>query len=389
MSNDDAFLLGIAPSVVRAPFMDATQLNAAVGSNVGNLAFVHAIDKQLGGALARLSRGEKIEKINAMPGTAVLPCANHLGVHVDLAREAAHFARIERPMVAIGLGAQGGYAMEALPELPEGSIRWLRVLAEHAPTSAPNISVRGEFSLRLLEKHGVADQAVALGCPSLFINPAPALGQQIMAAVERPIKRVAVAAGHYRWTHMKKLEASLARLVEQTGGAYILQSPLQMLKLYRSEWQALLPVDIDGLRSSILPQGSNEDVIEWYRRYSMAFFDVPTWMNYLRQFDFVIGARIHGVMLALQAGVPGVCVAHDSRTLELCQTMALPYVLPAQVRGGVSLDQIRSTFDFDPDAFDRRRGELAENYAAFLKGNGLVPANLLGIGEQSVHPRSP
>lgn len=357
--------------------MDATQLNAAVGNNVGNLAFVHAIDKQLGGALARLSRSERIEKINAKSGTAVLPCANHLGVHVDLAREAGHFARIERPMVAIGLGAQGGYAMEALPELPEGSIRWLHVLAEHAPTSAPNISVRGEFSLRLLERHGLADRAVALGCPSLFINPAPALGQQIMAAVERPIKRVAVAAGHYRWTHMKKMEASLAQLVEQTGGAYILQSPLQMLKLYRNEWQSLSATDIDSLRSSILPQGSSGDVIEWYRRYSMAFFDVPTWMNYLRQFDFVIGARIHGVMLALQAGVPGVCVAHDSRTLELCQTMALPYVLPAQVRGGLSLHQMRSTFNFDPDAFDQRRRELAENYGAFLRGNGLVPSDLL------------
>ncbi|MDQ3288184.1 MAG: polysaccharide pyruvyl transferase family protein [Pseudomonadota bacterium] len=377
MMSNDAFLLGIAPTVDQAPFMDATQLNAAVGSNVGNLAFVHAIDKQLGGALPRLNRGEKIEKINAMPGTAVLPCANHLGVHVNLAREAAHFARIERPMVAIGLGAQGGYAMEALPELPEGSIRWLRVLAEHAPTAAPNISVRGEFSLRLLEKHGVADRGVALGCPSLFINPAPALGQQVMAAIERPIKRVAVAAGHYRWTHMKKLEASLAQLVDQTGGAYILQSPLQMLKLYRNESQALLPADIDSLRSSILPHGSNEDVIEWYRRYSRAFFDVPTWMNYLRQFDFVIGARIHGVMLAIQAGVPGVCVAHDSRTLELCQTMALPYVLPAQVRNGLTLDQMRSTFNFDPDAFDKRRKELAGNYGAFLRGNGLMSMDLL------------
>ena len=44
----------------------------------------------------------------------------------------------------------------------------------------------------------------------------------------------------------------------------------------------------------------------------------------MRKFDFVVGPRFHGVMLAMQAGIPGGVIAHDSRTLELCQTMGIP-----------------------------------------------------------------
>lgn len=371
--NNTAFLLGTATSVPAAPFLDAAQLNAAVGNNVGNLAFAHAIDQHLGGGLPRLRRLEKLATINAMDGIAVLPCANHLGAHTDLSGEAKHFEGIQKPMVAVGLGAQANSKMVDLPDLPEGSQRWLRTLADHAPGSPPNISVRGDYTLRVMEKYGVADRAVVLGCPTLFINPSPTLGQQICAGFERPIRRVAVAAGHYRWKHMWKLESSLARLAEQTHGAYILQSPLDMLKVYRGEGETLADEVLMEMRDSISSPDCVVDVNAWYQRYAIAFFDIPAWMNYLRGFDFVIGARIHGVMLALQAGVPGVCVAHDSRTLELCQTMGVPYVETGEVADGVDLQSLKSLFRFDPDAFDLSRRHLALRYAEFLVGNGLAP----------------
>ncbi|MFE5310542.1 polysaccharide pyruvyl transferase family protein [Isoptericola sp. NPDC056605] len=367
-----ALLLGIARTVPDAPFMDAAQLNAAVGNNTGNLAFVQAIDQQLGGGLPRYRRLERAEIINARPEpVAVVPCANHLGTHLDLAGEAAHFAKIEKPMIAIGLGAQANVSMNDLPDLPEGSARWLRELAERSPNGAPNISVRGEFTRRVLEKYGVDDKAVVLGCPTLFLGPAQ-IGKTIAEAAERPIRRVAVASGHYRWRHLHRLERSLARIVEETHGAYVLQSPLEMLRAYREEWEAL-PADVtDDMSLSLFDDGNDLDRLRsWYRAYSIALFDVPAWMNYLRSFDFVIGPRIHGVMLALQAGVPGLCIAHDSRTAELCQTMGVPHVRASEVRNGIALQDIRRLFQFDPAAFDARRQQLGEDYVAFLSGNGL------------------
>lgn len=369
--RNNALLMGIAPSIPTAVHMDATGLNAAVGHNVGNLAFVHAIDQQLGGGLTRFRRLHQPKGINdASEPIAVLPCANHLSARLDMAGEAEHFTQITKPMVAIGLGAQAGISRSELPDLPDGSVKWLRDLAERAPSDAPNISVRGEFTLRVLEKYGVGSSGVALGCPTLFLSPQKDLGRQIGRAFDRPIRRVAVAAGHYKWKHMRDTERSLARLVEQTNGAYILQSPLEMLQAHRGEWDKLN----DDTRRDMADtsNGSEADIVDWYRRYSAAFFDIPAWMNYLRSFDFVIGPRIHGVMLGLQAGVPGVCIAHDSRTAELCETMAVPYVLHSEVRAGVALDDLKRMFVFDDVAFDARRKELLNRYRDFLGANGLT-----------------
>lgn len=46
----------------------------------------------------------------------------------------------------------------------------------------------------------------------------------------------------------------------------------------------------------------------------------------LQNVDLVIGTRIHGSILSLHAGTPCVCIAIDSRTLELCMMHGIPYI---------------------------------------------------------------
>jgi hypothetical protein len=102
-------------------------------------------------------------------------------------------------------------------------------------------------------------------------------------------------------------------------------------------------------------------------------------MEYLRGFDFVIGARIHGVMLGLQAGVPSLCIAHDSRTRELCETMKVPFVMARDVSGGVSREDLGRLFVFDADEFDQNRAKLAAGFQTFLEANGLGSVELLRV----------
>src|SRR5690606_1779062 len=56
------------------------------------------------------------------------------------------------------------------------------------------------------------------------------------------------------------------------------------------------------------------------------YSSAPYWIDDMLKYDLVIGMRIHGAIAAIQAGKLGVCVAFDSRTLELCQTMGYPYI---------------------------------------------------------------
>ena len=78
-------------------------------------------------------------------------------------------------------------------------------------------------------------------------------------------------------------------------------------------------------------------------------------------------------MLALQAGIPALCLVHDSRTLELCQMMHLPHItLDQAMQAPLSAEQLRQWFSFDAEAFDRSRLALARRTLRFLANNGLV-----------------
>jgi len=72
--------------------------------------------------------------------------------------------------------------------------------------------------------------------------------------------------------------------------------------------------------------------------------------------------------LAIQAGVPAGCVAHDSRTMELCQTMGLPVIHHRDVKLPITLDSLKSMFPFDGNAYRAKRKALAASYASILDG---------------------
>jgi hypothetical protein len=368
-----SFLFGRKPVIDHSALLTTEQIHKIEG-NTGNTAFRAAITEQIVG----LSR---FQDYHDDPATAqdneigIIPASNHLGPQVDFKNRAASFARLQCRLVMIGLGAQSGVDKK-IPHIEQGTIDWIREIQKRGQASAPNISVRGQFTLEVMQHYGIADQAVVLGCPSLFINPERDLGQVIAGRFGK-IRRVAVAAGNEKWGPLRNVERSLARLVTDTGGSYVGQSSFNMYKITRGEARELDAAALEKCREYICPHLDTEQFIDWTERHGHLFFDIQSWMEHYRRFDFVIGARIHGVMLALQAGIPGVVIAHDSRTLELCETMMVPHVTARQVAGGITLGQLPDLFSFDARAFDQNRRMLAHRYVTFLEANGLMPVSWL------------
>jgi hypothetical protein len=144
-----------------------------------------------------------------------------------------------------------------------------------------------------------------------------------------------------------------------------------MVQIARGETDSVGAEVLNQCRDFACPHLSPEEFLRWSHRHGEVFFDVASWMSYYRRFDFVIGMRIHGVMLALQAGVPAVCIAHDSRTRELCEFMGVPHVLASKVISGIHRDQLADFWDMDMQSFDANRLDLAGKYGKFLNGNGL------------------
>lgn len=367
--NPGAFLYGISDSVPDSAWLSSAECFRQVGGNTGNIAFHHAISRQLG-LSGNVAWDAPREQLAGSGRLAVMPCANQVGIHVDMQREAGRIAEVEFDIVAIGLGAQSSFDL-TMPEVPEGTQAWIREIVKRAPGKHPNISVRGEFSRRVMESLGFGEHVEALGCPSLFMNPDPTLGRTLEARFTEP-RNVCVVSGHYLWSGLAAVEASLAGIVTRSQGAYIMQSPLEMVALGRGDLDSVSAQALSDCRDFCMPCLSIEQFKDWIVQFGRSFFDVHGWMDYLRRFDLVIGARIHGVMLALQAGVPAICIAHDSRTMELCEIMRVPHVLARTIEGGIARSQLAGLWDFDGDAFDRNREVLAQRYSEFLRRNGLA-----------------
>lgn len=368
--NNNTCILGANPSIENSWLKRTHELFTEVGHNTGNLAFLHAIKRQTGiDKFFRQSANPEI--INQHFSKAILPCANQIGQHTDLKNSASILRKLNVNITAIGLGAQSSLDFKK-PEIPAGTIEWIKVIEEHGKPGTKNISVRGAFTAEVLSENGLADKVEVLGCPSLFINPTTNLGDKIASRWSYP-KRIAVTAGHQRWTNLTQIENSLANLVTATKGSYVTQSGIEMLTLTRGGASELEQSVLDECRAYIQPQLSREEFIVWCNTYATSFYSIENWLEHYLNFDFVVGIRIHGVMLALQAGVPGMCIAHDSRIAELCTTMKLPFVTTKEVAGGLSRDKLAQLFEerFDPVAFDKNRAMLFYKYTEFLGNNDI------------------
>ena len=366
----DTFIIGLPPRL-ESNYLSTERLSIRAGLNSGNLVFAHAISSHIAGDPQVMDIGAPPQQMNRAGRIGVIQGANQLGAHFTADQWAERFEQLTVKLVIIGLGAQSNIS-GATPDVPQSVLNWVRRVVERAPGEGPNLGVRGQFTMKVLHAYGLDDFAEVIGCPSLFINPDPGLGRAIAANLQKP-RRIAVVAGHEEWHDLARIEASLGRLVSQTGGSYIGQHGLNMMKLTRGEAGDLAEKDLEALGNYVCPDMNLGEFIRWSRIHGKIFFDVSDWMDYYEGFDFVIGTRIHGTMLALQAGTPAMCIAHDSRTLELCETMKMPHVTADSVRDGVMRDELMSLFDFDPDVFDKNRRTLCKNYVAFLKRNELRP----------------
>ena len=101
----------------------------------------------------------------------------------------------------------------------------------------------------------------------------------------------------------------------------------------------------------------------------------------MKHVDFVVGPRFHGVMLAMQAGTPGGVIAHDSRTLEMCETMAIPVRTFNDVPSKIDPSDIPSLFNFDAAAYSAKRRELVRQYSDMLIAAGVKLKLSTGLGE--------
>lgn len=349
------------------------------GINLGNFAFRHALQYIVGDFADHLPVSYTTYLDRAKPGEVdrvLVSCANWLGASDDDEKNNAFrtmaIEKTNAPVICFGLGVQAKSGT-TVAQLRPKTIRMAKVLAERAA----QLSVRDETTQNTLEAVGVTNTVIT-GCPSNFINGNPDLGQRVAAralAMEQQAETwkdvrslISEASGGHAASN--NVIRSHLRLMEASPAFYVVQTPALLPFLFREN------ATIPAAYADNSPFGDNTARLRTTLKAKLLHFSsIDAWMDFARTCDLSYGMRIHGTMVPLQAGVPSLLIAHDSRTVGLARFMGIPALTPedfmaeqAQGPKGIFAHIVRSM-----TAYDSHRSKVARVMHDYVVANGLRP----------------
>lgn len=356
-------------------------LYEAASSNTGNLLFNYALESLIELAGTDVRWATAAEKINSDGHNLLIPMANNIGRHTDLSTSGPKLEGVSVHKTVMGLGAQFQLNEDfdkAFDAIPDGTKQWLIDLCNSS--KVPNISVRGALTHRVFEALGVGDKAVALGCPSHFLSSNKTLGQTLKARADELTpdsieNGVAITAGNPAIANLVKVEQYLISLIDQFKGKYIVQHPKDLICLSEGWYEDISEEEIELVRTRFFPSHSTDAMKTWLKLHATTYVSIPQWFSDISKVDFVVGTRIHGCQLGIQAGVPAVVLHIDSRTKELCETMHIPTIEAREFQKSPSIEQLFDIVkNWDWDTYGQKRMSLAKKTHDFVVKNNLTPS---------------
>ncbi|CAN5412754.1 polysaccharide pyruvyl transferase family protein [soil metagenome] len=347
---------------------EATLTQDVFNSNAGNYLFQHAIWKALATPDFELvSNGTLSERDAPQAGDAarineefdsfVIPLANafrpEFAQRLDNLTELLQDVTI--PVTVIGVGAQTGLGLETeeLASIADTVKAFVGAVLDRSAS----IGVRGEFTKTYLKSLGFPDESIdIIGCPSLFLH-GPDLHIDkpditIDASSRLALNLTPEVRGIAEFAHAQIERYPLLEYVGQDA------HDLRLLL-----WGVPSPVNTDERMPLHLGhQLYQEDRIR-------LFLDTWTWYDYLAAKDFTYGTRFHGNVAGLLARKPAMLLAHDSRTLELADYHAMPYVRAPQLSAEVDAAALYEATDLAP--FNAAMKDRFGRYTSFLEKNDL------------------
>jgi hypothetical protein len=359
---------------IGAPLSVALPQNATVadllrlsGNNTGNLLIGNAIQRHLKAELTLGDLAQDLSEIKRKFDCVVIGASNYLCSGFDFESYASFLEAVDLPCVVIGLGAQAP-SYRSRVEIPEGTRRMVKAVSKRSVS----IGVRGYFSASTLIEMGIQNVRV-IGCPSMFWNCKPTLSFTQRTETDNLAVAVNGSANVVRHsvdaTAAKRVEVDLARLSFESGYRYILQNEQEMMEIATGRGPVYGEETIRNLMKQYGVQYMwPEEFVKSVKQHMTCYASVDAWHADMKKFDFALGSRFHGCLIALLAGVPAQMFIHDARTREMCELMSLPHSNVANTNR-VNVQELYDSFD--PTPLQTAYGYLYQNYIDFLEENGL------------------
>ncbi|MFT5781075.1 MAG: hypothetical protein ACI9EB_000435 [Pseudomonas sp.] len=247
--------------------------------------------------------------------------------------------------------------------LPEYIVDYLRAVSEQSVS----IGTRGEYTAQVIRNLGI-DNVEVVGCPSLFVN-GPELPLSLLA--KKPFEMLReVAMGYSNNTlNSETLIAPMLQLAAERGYYFVEQHFSLLAKLLY--WpQELKASDLEV--GHHLYQGLEQVSRLLQQRRVRYFTNYQLWDEFCHGLDFMFGSRLHGGVMAINAGVPSYFISQDARVREVCELYRLPCVAESEVRDqGIDVRRFYEQTDYS--AACAVYPQLYRNYLGFLRRNGIEP----------------
>lgn len=338
-----------------------------IANNAGNLLFGQSVYRMLSAPGATITPDRYVSHRTQNPSEYaawiddsfdhfVIPLANAFrpAFRPALRRLTRVIRRLKVPATVIGVGSQhkldDGTSDEGLSHDVQA---FMAAVLNHSAS----VGVRGVRTAEFLKSLGFGDRHVdVIGCPSVFMNGRPRLVERTTSALTDH-SRIAMTISPY----VGKLNAIVASHTKRYQN--LIYIPQNLKDLNMMVWGE----DRSNPKNQWNPTHVNHPL---YTEDRMRFpLDPRTWVDYLTDFDFVFGSRIHGSIAGILAGVPTMLLAHDSRTLELAEYHAIPHLKVTELSSKTDAKQLYEQTDYAE--YNSRLPEIQRTLADFLERNEL------------------
>lgn len=343
-----------------------------IGLNTGNLMFTNAVFRQLDGELHGIEFTFDPKEVNVKFDVVVIPAANWINAMSNWEWLCDLLEQVKIPVVTIGIGLQADNINEGAVQVNESSMRLIRILAG----KSAYISTRGTFTRDWLYLQGIKN-VIATGCPSLYLSFDFDEGGAFVDTKNEVVFQSTRFYAEESFNNSDNVNTRLFRLAYRYKAPIIFQSEAEEIRylVYGSfSDKKELEVQKVSLLADLYGAETVDVLKEYLSSYGNVFFDIDMWSRFIRKYDCLIGARVHGAIVALLSGVRTVLITHDSRTQELADFSGIPHLSAADfLRHDFSrLEDLKSMIpDGGLERFRESRRRNAVIYRQFIESVGL------------------
>lgn len=359
-------IIGTRGFVPGCAFMATSPLLGRVGQNTGNLLFQYAVCQVVSEEYLVIGEdqdlGWDVREVQDKCRSVVVPSANFIRENFDCSQFVDFLEAVNLPLVFVGLGAQAENYDKKDFSFHSSVRRLMSLLRERCVVSG----VRGEFSRSILARYGVENTLVT-GCPSNFLNNDSRLCEFLREKWEREPHSLLVS-GDEPWPrdmNKRDVERKLIRWASAGESLYVQQSvePFVQFVRRRNPYQSdnVGTHTEESLKEALAPWMSGEEFRIFVGTRLRMYYSVDQWLEDAARYDLSVGLRLHGNMVAWQAGTPAIWVCHDARTMELAETMGLPHVRPQELLASDNASDLKKSLRYSFSEYEDRRAVLQSN----------------------------